>query len=234
MFTGIVECMGEVAFFESDSGLLKIKNAGIVLADVNMGDSIAVNGVCLTVTAFDKDSFEVTVAPETKRLTNLVDLKPGDLVNLERALNSMSRFGGHMVQGHVDHTVTIQSIIPDPPNSVGYTFHVPAHPTPGSPDIFKYLIPKGFVCLNGTSLTITSVKKDERLFSVMLIPYTLENVNLKGTKVGDRINIEVDQISKYVESIVDNVLEEKLKSVKEEEEKRFEEFIKKFMREKTQ
>ncbi|KAJ1555478.1 Riboflavin synthase alpha chain [Nowakowskiella sp. JEL0078] len=219
MFTGIVEALGRVAAIVpldvSQSGgggfSITISNAEVVLVDVNLGDSIAINGVCLTVTEFNEQrtEFKVGISPETLRKTNLGDLKIDDLVNLERAMSANTRFGGHFVQGHVDTTVRISFIKPDPPNSIILQFTVPPpEPITDNIDFMRYIIPKGFISLNGTSLTIVSVDKASRTFSVMLIAYTQEKVNLLKYVVGDRINIEVDQIAKYVDNVASAMLSE--------------------------
>ncbi|KAJ3036447.1 Riboflavin synthase alpha chain [Rhizophlyctis rosea] len=217
MFTGIVEHMGTVSSIlpldttESGGGgfSITISDAAPVLSDVNLGDSISVNGACMTVTEFDeaRTYFKIGVSPETLRKTSLGELKNGDKVNLERAMSATTRFGGHMVQGHVDTTVTIHSITPDPPNSLIYTFKVDPPADPSATDLFSYIIPKGFTCLDGTSLTITTVDRVHRTFSVMLIAYTQERVVMTSKKVGDKVNLEVDQVGKYVESVVESVLE---------------------------
>ncbi|KAI8851883.1 hypothetical protein BC829DRAFT_424957 [Chytridium lagenaria] len=218
VFTGIVECMGSVGdivpvdvTWSGGAGFsITILDAAPVLSDVKIGDSIAVNGICLTVTEFDESrtSFKVGIAPETMRKTNIEEWKAGDLVNLERAVTADTRMGGHMVQGHVDCTIILDSVQPDPPNSLLMTFHVP--PTTASiPDPIKFIVTKGYVCLNGTSLTVVSVDRASRKFSVMLIAHTQTAVNLPKYKVGSRINLEVDEIGKYIESIVVSMLEQK-------------------------
>ncbi|KAJ3075558.1 Riboflavin synthase alpha chain, partial [Quaeritorhiza haematococci] len=165
--------------------------------------------VCLTVTEFDaeKDSAKFGISPETLRKTNLGDLKVGSKVNLERAMAAGQRYSGHFVQGHVDTTVTIHSIHPDPPNSMIIKFQVPPpEPSTASVDFLTYIIPKGYICLDGTSLTVISVDTTERTFTVMLIAYTQAHVILPLKKVGDRVNLEVDQVGKYVENVVRGML----------------------------
>ncbi|KAI8912188.1 hypothetical protein DFJ77DRAFT_441229 [Powellomyces hirtus] len=208
MFTGIVETMGKVdSIVPMDSTTsggggfsITVGDAAIVLSDVNLGDSIAVNGVCLTVTEFnaERTCFKVGISPETLRKTSLGELQVGEKVNLERAMSASTRFGGHFVQGHVDTTVLIHSITPDPPNSLILTFHVPAGL---ETDYLRYIIPKGYVTLDGTSLTVVSVDNANRTFCVMLIAYTQEHVVLPLKKVGMKVNLEVDQIGKYVENV---------------------------------
>ncbi|CEI99332.1 Putative Riboflavin synthase, alpha subunit [Rhizopus microsporus] len=187
MFTGLVEHMGLVSsiqeFDTSESGgngwTLTISNAAEILTDCHLGDSIAINGTCLTVTEFDKDSFKVGVAPETLRCTNLGDLSVGSKVNLERAMDSNKRFGGHMVQGHVDTTVEIISIRPEG-NSIWFTFQMKEE----DKDKMRYIIPKGFICLDGTSLTVCDVDDDQRTFSIMMIAHTQTHVIMPLKKIG--------------------------------------------------
>ncbi|KXS19529.1 Lumazine-binding protein [Gonapodya prolifera JEL478] len=219
MFTGIVEHLGFVsrsdAIDTTETGgggmSLTISDASSILGDCKLGDSISVNGVCLTVTEFDtaRTQFKVNVMPETLRRSNLGGLVVGSKVNLERAMSGESRFGGHMVQGHVDTTCVIKSIVPDPPNSFIYTFHIPSSHTllPTSdapdeeqlPDAFIYIVPKGYVTLDGTSLTVIGSDPVKREFSVMLIPYTKEHVTLGLYAPGAKVNLEVDVMGKYVE-----------------------------------
>ncbi|CAO3627747.1 unnamed protein product [Mucor hiemalis] len=200
MFTGLVEIMGTVASIQeqdnSESGgngwTITISEAAEILSDCHLGDSIAINGTCLTATEFDHDSFKVGVAPETLQCTNLGDLKVGDKVNLERAMDSNKRFGGHMVQGHVDTAVKIVDIKPEG-NSVWYTLQMNEE----DKDKMRYVIPKGFICLDGTSLTVCDVNDDERTFSIMMIAHTQAHVIMPLKSVGDRVNVEVDMLAKY-------------------------------------
>jgi riboflavin synthase len=151
-------------------------------------------------------SVKFQISPETLRLTNLGDLIVGDTVNLERAMKVGQRFSGHMVrllfsflskvQGHVDTTVTISSIQSDPPNSIIYTF------TASDAQFLPYIVHKGYVCLDGTSLTVVSVDYASLSFKIMLIQYTQAHVIMPMKRVGDRVNLEVDQVGKYVESVV--------------------------------
>ncbi|KAI9323695.1 alpha subunit of riboflavin synthase [Dichotomocladium elegans] len=198
MFTGLVEQIGIVAAINerdtTESGgngwTITIANASSILGDCHLGDSIAVNGTCLTVTEFDRDTFKVGVAPESLRRTNLGDLIVGSKVNLERAMDSQKRFGGHMVQGHVDATVTIESITPEG-NSLWFKFRV------NDKDLMRYIIPKGFICLDGTSLTVCDVDDKDQTFTIMMIAHTQEHVIMPLKKVGDRVNVEVDMLAKY-------------------------------------
>lgn len=213
MFTGIVERIGTVASIEtyddSSSGgngfSIIVKDAAPILTDCHIGDSIAVNGICLTVTEFDNDSFKIGVAPETLQRTNMQQLKVGSKVNLERAIAGHTRFGGHFVQGHIDTVATIVSVEQDA-NSLRFTF------SPSNPDVMIYIVEKGFIAIDGTSLTVTSVDDDANTFSVMLIAHTQENVALASKKKGDAVNIEVDLLGKLVEKQVNALAKARLGS----------------------
>ena len=188
MFTGIVEEVGRTR--ETGQGRLVI-SAERVLDGLEVSDSICVNGVCLTVVDRDRSSLSVNVVPETLRRTNLGDLSAGDPVNLERAMAVGSRFGGHMVQGHVDATGTIQSIEPD-----GDALMVSvAAPEP----LMRYVVEKGFIAVDGMSLTVVDCQ--ESGFSVTIIPYTRDNTNMASASVGNAVNLEPDIVAKYVERL---------------------------------
>jgi riboflavin synthase len=175
---------------------LTISDAQDILGDAHMGDSISVNGTCLTVTEFDKSSFKIGVAPETLRRTNLGSLKKGSKVNLERAVSADTRMGGHFVQGHVDTIATILSVTPDG-NALTFRFK------PRDPAVLRYIVEKGYVTIDGASLTVTKVQDGpEGWWEVMLIAYTQEKVVTASKKPGDDVNIEVDQVGKYVEKSV--------------------------------
>ncbi|XP_043689108.1 riboflavin synthase [Telopea speciosissima] len=198
LFTGIVEEMGEIkqlGYVENGGFEMKIA-ARTVLEDVKLGDSIAVNGTCLTVTEFNKDTsdFSVGLAPETLRKTSLIELTTGSLVNLERALQPSTRMGGHFVQGHVDSTGEIVSIEPE-----GDSLWVKVKTTP---ELLKYIVPKGFIAVDGTSLTVVSVFDEEQCFNFMLVAYTQQNVVIPLKKVGQKVNLEVDILGKYVERLL--------------------------------
>lgn len=167
-------------------------SASVVLEGTKLGDSIAVNGTCLTVTAFDAAGFKVGVAPETRSRTNLVDLVVGDPVNLERAVTPSTRLGGHYVQGHVDGVGRLIDIRCDR-DALWFTIRA-------AEDIMRYVVPKGFIALDGTSLTVVDVKADH--FTVMLVPFTQDHIILPGKKVGYGVNIEVDILGKYVEKFL--------------------------------
>jgi len=193
MFTGIVEEVGRVLDLDQGSdGTTMTIEATTVVEDVRMGDSIAVNGTCLTVTAFDDRSFKVGLAPETMRRTSLGALGTGDGVNLERSMPAEGRFGGHVVQGHVDTTGRIRSREVDG-DSLVLTIEL-------SQDYLKYLVPKGYVAVDGISLTVIDVLEDA--FTLMLIAYTQEHVTLARQPEGYRPNIEVDIFGKYIERLM--------------------------------
>jgi len=200
MFTGIVERIGVVSELntQSEDGgtTLTISNASEILGDCTLGDSISVNGTCLTVTTFDNNSFKVGVAPETLRRTNLGSLKQHSNVNLERAVSASTRMGGHFVQGHVDTVATILKVEPD---GEALTFRF----QPRDKGILRYVVEKGFITLDGASLTVTKVDDVEGWWEVMLISYTQDKVVTASKKPGDEVNVEVDQIGKYVEKAVE-------------------------------
>lgn len=188
MFTGITEETGKI--IQREEGRFKIQ-AKIVLGDVKIGDSMLVNGVCLTVINFDKNSFEVEVMPETFQVTNFKLLKVGDKVNLERALKINDRLGGHIVTGHIDVTSRLKAkkYIE---NSCFMEFE-------SSEVISKYLIKKGSIAINGVSLTIVELERNR--FKVSLIPHTMKTTNLGELSLGSLVNIEVDTIGKYIEKL---------------------------------
>jgi len=189
VFTGIVEEVGRVAIL--DDHRLSVLGSK-VLEGAKLGDSIAVNGACLTVVSFDEDEFSVDLAPETIRRTALGNVHSGDWVNLERPLAVSDRLGGHIVQGHVDGTGRVTSIKPEG-DCVIIRIASPKR-------LMPYIVEKGFMAVDGISLTV--VKKGASSFTVSVIPYTLENTNLKGKMAGDRVNLEVDIVAKYVESLM--------------------------------
>jgi len=175
---------------------LTISDCEEILGDCHLGDSISVNGTCLTVTEFDKSSFKIGCAPETLRRTNLGSLKKGSKVNLERAVSANTRMGGHSVQGHVDTIATIQSVTPDG-NALTFRFK------PRDPAVLRYVVEKGYITIDGASLTVTKVQDgSEGWWEVMLIAYTQEKVVTASKKAGEEVNVEVDQVGKYVEKSV--------------------------------
>ena len=190
MFTGIVEEVGVVAKI-SDNGMTV--RATQVTEDLKLGDSIAVNGACLTAVSFDRTEFSVDLSPETMRRTSLGQLSVGGPVNLERALLASDRMGGHIVQGHVDGTGRVMSTKRDRDSTI-FRIRVPKR-------LNRYIVEKGFVAVDGISLTV--VKRGASSFPLAVIPYTRANTNLAALSVGDRVNLEADILAKYVESLLD-------------------------------
>lgn len=189
MFTGIVEEIGVIK--ETSPRRLDIA-AKKVLEDIKPGDSIAVNGACLTVTSLGGNGFSVDIMPETIRRSNLGRLHYGDTVNLERAVSTGGRFGGHFVQGHVDGAGSIVSLSPEE-GAVIARISAPA-------ELMPYIVNKGFIAVDGVSLTV--IDYDDFSFSVSLVTYTREHTTLGSKKPGDVVNLEVDIIAKYVERLV--------------------------------
>lgn len=189
MFTGIIEEVGTVV--EAGEGTLRIR-APHILTDSNLGDSIAINGVDLTVAEMDSEHFFANLMPETYRRSNLGELKPGDLVNLERSCRPTDRLSGHIVRGVVEATGTLHSMTPEG-EAIIARFLAP-------PELLRYMVVKGPICIDGISLTITA--KDHESFSVSLVQYTQEHTNLVNRKPGDRINLETDIIARYIENFV--------------------------------
>jgi riboflavin synthase len=197
MFTGIIEELGRVASLEtrSDGARLRI-HCGTVLEDAVTGCSIAVNGVCLTAVDLRAGSFSADLASETLRRTNLGDLAPGAVVNLERPLAAGGRLGGHIVQGHVDGKGEIVSL--DPLGSGNWWLRVRV-----PPELDRYLVFKGSVAIDGISLTVAGIQAG--VVSVALIPHTMENTNLKGRRAGSRVNLECDILAKYIEKLAGRI-----------------------------
>lgn len=193
MFTGIIEEIGKIKAIRhgSRSVVLEI-GATKVLEDTRVGDSIATNGVCLTVTSLGNGGFTADVMPETMSRSNLGNLKPGDPVNLERALCLNSRLGGHLVAGHIDGTGRISGKVQDE-NAIWLTISA-------SSDILRYIVEKGSVTIDGVSLTIAFV--DESVFKVSIIPHTQEETTLTSKRIGEVVNLENDMIVKYVEKLM--------------------------------
>jgi len=193
MFTGIVEERGRVASLEDLGDAMRVRiRADKVLQDSDLGASISVNGICLTVAERGHDWFEADVMAETLRRTSLGQLVTDSPVNLERAARVDSRLGGHIVQGHVDGTGEVAAIEPSEQWTV-MTIAVPK-------DLTRYMVEKGSITVDGVSLTIVSVTEGQ--FTISLIPTTLAETNLGAKQVGDRVNIEVDVLAKYVEKLV--------------------------------
>lgn len=193
MFTGIIEEIGVVKSIRmgAQSAVITIQ-AKKVMEDIHVGDSIAANGVCLTVTSFDKNSYSVDVMHETLRRTNLGTLKSGSRVNLERAMAADGRFGGHIVAGHVDDPGVITSMEKDD-NAIWITIQT-------TPSVLKYIVEKGSITIDGISLTVAKV--DDKSFAVSVIPHTGANTTLLEKKPGDTVNLETDMVGKYVEKLL--------------------------------
>ena len=195
MFTGIIEEIGKVERIQKDSRNCKLSiKASKILTDIHLGDSIAVNGICLTVTHFNHQAFTVDVMNETWSLTALTLLKHGSEVNLERALSVNGRLGGHVVTGHIDGTGKISSIKKDD-NAVWYQINT-------QKEILDLIVEKGSITIDGISLTVAKVSKVN--FSVSVIPHTLEQTILKSKQVGSTVNLENDILGKYVQKLMDN------------------------------
>ncbi|KOS20387.1 Riboflavin synthase [Escovopsis weberi] len=205
MFTGIVEEVGVVSKLVKDAATgsatmtVSVPPSSTLLKDCHLGDSIAVNGVCLTVTAFTESSFTIGAAPETLRVTNLGLLAESSRVNLERAVRADTRMGGHFVQGHVDTTAEILSVTPDG-NALTFRFQ------PQKREFLRYIVYKGYVAVDGTSLTVTRVDDGEGWWEIMLIAYSQERVVLAQKQKGDSINLEVDIMAKYAEKSLAGIL----------------------------
>ena len=190
MFSGIVEEVGQTVSWNDPKLTIKAEK---VMDDLNVADSISINGTCLTVVERTDDTFTVDLSPETLRRTNLGVLKPGDGVDLERALAVGGRMGGHIVQGHVDGTGEFLRSIPEGEDMVMMWFSAPER-------LKHYIVEKGFIAVDGISLTI--VDREASSFSIAVIPYTLHNTVLGERKPGDLVNLEVDILAKYVESLL--------------------------------
>lgn len=188
MFTGLIETLGEVAEMKPTPAGFRLRVVTEMAPELTAGDSLAVNGVCLTVVSADPDGIHADISPETARVSTLGALKRGSLVNLERPLRADARLGGHFVQGHVDATGTIEDIRQDG-DSYWLTVRYP-------PLLAPYIVRKGSIAVNGISLTVAGL--DDKHFDVQLIPFTWEHTNLKQSKQGEMVNIEVDILGKYV------------------------------------
>ncbi len=203
MFTGIIEETGVVAAVMNGSASSFIRiNADKILSDIHLGDSIAVNGVCLTVTDFDSQSFQADVMNETLKRSSLGSLKNGSRVNLERAMAANGRFGGHIVSGHIDGTGVISAIRND---GIAVWYTVSTHQ-----NILKYIVEKGSVAIDGISLTVAKLTKKD--FSVSVIPHTSAQTTLSDKKVGDTVNLENDIVGKYVEKLLGSSADNQSKS----------------------
>ena len=194
MFTGIIEAMGKIDGLEARGGdwRLDVSSNELDFSDIRTGDSIAVSGVCLTVTAVDNGRFSADVSNETRSCTTLSNIGTGDVVNLEKAMLPTSRLGGHIVSGHVDGLARLTGKSTDG-RSIRLNFTVP-------PELARYIANKGSVCLDGISLTVNEVTGCD--FSVNIIPHTAEKTTIKYYQAGREVNLEVDVISRYIERLL--------------------------------
>jgi len=194
MFTGIIEAMGNIKAINitGQGARLVISTSSLDMSDVKLGDSIATNGICLTVVAFDSDSFSADVSNETLTRTGFANYQTGQTVNLEKAMLPTTRFGGHMVSGHVDAVVAI-SAIEHNGNSIEYWLEMPS-------DLAPYIAEKGSITIDGTSLTVNSLTDDK--FRLTIVPHTTSQTIIANYQVGTKVNLEVDLIARYIERLL--------------------------------
>ncbi|QBY05194.1 riboflavin synthase [Thalassotalea sp. HSM 43] len=194
MFTGIIEAIGSIASISVNSQGARIKvNVGkLDMSDVKLGDSIATNGICLTVVDYDKQSYSADVSMETLKRTGFAHYQAGDKVNLEKAMLPTTRFGGHIVSGHVDGVATIQSI-QQVGNATEYWLELPH-------SLKQYAAEKGSITVDGTSLTINSVADNQ--FRLTIVPHTIEETIISSYQVGSQVNLEVDVVARYLERLL--------------------------------
>ena len=195
MFTGLIAELGEVtAITRGETSAVFSINSPALISEIKLGDSVAVNGVCLTATSLSSTGFTADVMVQTLSLTSLSEIKVGSPVNLELAAQLNARMGGHMVQGHVDGVATVVGLTPGE-KWAQFDIKIPDHLT-------KYIVNQGSICLDGVSLTVGEISDANNLLTIWLIPETLERTNLSSKKPGDLINIEVDVLAKYVERLL--------------------------------
>jgi riboflavin synthase len=195
MFTGLIAELGSItAIKKSETSAVFTINAPGLISEIKVGDSVAVNGVCLTATSIDGTTFTADVMVQTLSLTSLSQIFVGSPVNLELAAQLNARMGGHMVQGHVDGVATVISLTPGD-KWAQFDMTVPA-------ELSKYIVNQGSICLDGISLTVGSINDENNVLTVWLIPETLERTNLSSLLPGDLINVEVDVLAKYVERLL--------------------------------
>jgi riboflavin synthase len=195
MFTGLIAELGVVtAVNKGESSAVFTIDAPQLISEIALGDSVAVNGVCLTATSITGTTFTADVMVQTLSLTSLSQIAVGSPVNLELAAQLNARMGGHMVQGHVDGVATVVGLIPGD-KWAQFDITVPAH-------LSKYIVNQGSICLDGVSLTVGAIDDATNVITVWLIPETLERTNLSSKKPGDLINVEVDVLAKYVERLL--------------------------------
>jgi len=193
MFTGLIEAVGRVEAVTTTSTGMQIAIATALAGDLQPGESVSVNGVCLTATRMDQAEMHADIGPETARVTTLGRLHPGDAVNLERSMRADSRFGGHFVQGHVDGVGDVLSIRPAG-DATWLTIRFP-------PALAPFIVRKGSIAMDGISLTVADLREGE--FDVMIIPFTWQHTNLSSLRTGDGVNLEGDMVGKYVARAVE-------------------------------
>jgi riboflavin synthase len=198
MFTGLIETVGELAEIRPIDAGFRLRVLTGIAADLHVGDSVAVNGVCLTIVDSSRTDWSAEVGPETAKVTSLGSLRPGSLINLERAMPADGRFGGHIVLGHIDGVGAIQSIRPES-DFYWVTVSCPGGLTP-------YVIHRGSIAVDGISLTVAGLSSST--FDVQIVPFTWAHTNLHGARVGDRVNLECDMVGKYVVRAVELYLEQ--------------------------
>jgi riboflavin synthase len=196
MFTGIIEAVGAIQAINvnGQGARLNVSTGLLDMSDVKLGDSIATNGVCLTVVGFDSSSFTADISNETLNRTGFVNYQSGQKVNLEKAMLPTTRFGGHMVSGHVDAVVAIKAI-ENNGNSIEYWLEMPT-------DLAPYIAEKGSITVDGTSLTINSLTADQ--FRLTIVPHTTEQTIIQSYQVGSQVNLEVDLIARYIERLLNH------------------------------
>jgi riboflavin synthase len=192
MFTGIIETLAKVENISKNNSNIDLTFSSSITSELKIDQSVAHNGVCLTVVSIDGNKYTVTAIDETLKRTNLGDLKVGDIVNIERCMPANGRFDGHIVQGHVDTTATCQSV-KDINGSWEFSFEYEANPN-------HITVEKGSITINGVSLTVVHSKTNS--FSVHIIPYTFEHTNFKNIKAGSNVNLEFDIVGKYIAKIL--------------------------------
>ncbi|WP_462166456.1 riboflavin synthase [Pseudoalteromonas sp. GB43] len=194
MFTGIIEATGKIVELTQKQGdlAIRIQSANLDMEDVKLGDSIATNGVCLTVVAKHSDGFSADLSNETISLTGFAHYKKGQTVNLEKAMQPVSRLGGHLVSDHVDGIATVESISPNA-RATEYWLST-------DNDLMKYIPYKGSVCIDGISLTVNEVEQNR--FKLTIVPHTAEQTTIAEFQVGTQVNLEVDQIARYLERLI--------------------------------
>jgi len=198
MFTGLIEATGEVTARTPTTGGQRISVRSLLTADLKLGDSVAVNGVCLTATTIDDDGFTADVMNESLRRSSLREVSAGGTVNLERPLRGDGRMGGHFVQGHVDAIGRIEKLQPAS-DFLWMTVRFPR-------ELARFLVLKGSVAVDGISLTVAGLSGDS--FDVQLVPFTMEHTNLKRARIGDSVNLECDMIGKYVARAAELILKQ--------------------------